>query len=130
MKNKLKLDYLSSLLPQNVGNASRYSLCNSDNLQTIFSRTTLYFNSFYRPQRGLGIIYPQKQIKLHQLMLVVVVVLGFNVPPTAKVIRRRDQLIHSNSSLTAEEKKSPSTPTVAAEEVSFSILDFEQTAAT
>ena len=39
-------DYLSSLLPQNVGNASRYSLRNSDNLQTIFSRTTLYSNSF------------------------------------------------------------------------------------
>ena len=46
MKNNLTPDYLSSLLPQNVGNASRYSLRNSDNLQTIFSRTTLYSNSF------------------------------------------------------------------------------------
>ena len=46
MKNNLMPDYLSSLLPQNVGNASRYSLGNSDNLQTIFSRTTIYSNSF------------------------------------------------------------------------------------
>ena len=37
MKNNLTPDYLSSLLPQRVGNASRYSLRNSDNLQTIFA---------------------------------------------------------------------------------------------
>ena len=46
MKNNLTPDYLSSLLPQRVGNASRYSLRNSDNLQTIFAQTTLYSNSF------------------------------------------------------------------------------------
>ena len=32
MKNNLTPEYLSSLLPQNVGNTSRYSLRNSDNL--------------------------------------------------------------------------------------------------
>ena len=104
MKNNLMPDYLSSLLPQNVGNASRYNLRNSDNLQTLFSRTTHILIHSYRPQSGLGIIYLQKQSKLHQL-------------------------IHSNSSFTAEEKKSPSTSTVGAEDVSFSTLDFEQTAA-
>lgn len=46
MKNNLTPEYLSSLLPKNVGNASRYSLRNSDNLQGIFSRTALYSNSF------------------------------------------------------------------------------------
>ena len=46
MKNNLTPEYLSSLPPQNVGNTSRYSLRNSDNLQGIFSRTALYSNSF------------------------------------------------------------------------------------
>ena len=46
MKNNLTPEYLSSLLPQNVGNTSRYSLHNSDNLQGIFSRTAQYSNSF------------------------------------------------------------------------------------
>ena len=38
--------YLSLLIPQNVGQTTRYSLRNSNHLQTIHSRTTLYFNSF------------------------------------------------------------------------------------
>ena len=46
MKNNLTPEYLSSLRPQNVGNTSRYSLRNSDNLQGIFSRTALYSNFF------------------------------------------------------------------------------------
>ena len=46
MKNNLTPEYLSSLLPQNVGNTSRYSLRNSDNLQGILCRTALYSNSF------------------------------------------------------------------------------------
>ena len=46
MKNNLTPQCVSSLLPQTVGNASRYSFRNSDNLQTIFSRTAMYSNSF------------------------------------------------------------------------------------
>ena len=37
---------LSSLVPQSVSNISRYNLRNSNNLQTIDARTTLYYNSF------------------------------------------------------------------------------------
>ena len=38
--------YLSSLIPPSVSDMSRYNLRNSDQLQTIDSRTNLYFNSF------------------------------------------------------------------------------------
>ena len=38
--------YLSSLIPQSVGNISRYNLRNSENIQTMDSRTNLYYNSF------------------------------------------------------------------------------------
>ena len=37
---------LSSLVPSTVSNISRYNLRNSNNLQTIYARTTLYYNSF------------------------------------------------------------------------------------
>lgn len=46
MKNNLTPTYLSSLIPQNVGNISRYNLRNADDLQPIHSRTVLYSNSF------------------------------------------------------------------------------------
>ena len=46
MKNNLTPPYLSSLVPQTVGQTTRYSLRNSNDLQTIQSRTTLYSNSF------------------------------------------------------------------------------------
>ena len=46
MKNNLTPLYLSSLVPQTVGQTTRYSLRNSNDLQTIQSRTTLYSNSF------------------------------------------------------------------------------------
>ncbi len=39
-------NYLSSLLPTTVGNATTHNLRNIDNTQTINCRTTLYFNSF------------------------------------------------------------------------------------
>ena len=38
--------YLSSLVPQSVSNTTRYNLRNSNDLQTIDARTTLYYNSF------------------------------------------------------------------------------------
>ena len=38
--------YLSSLIPPSVNDMSRYNLRNSDQLQTIDSRTNLYYNSF------------------------------------------------------------------------------------
>lgn len=38
--------YLSSLIPPSVSDMSRYNLRNSDHLQTIESRTNLYYNSF------------------------------------------------------------------------------------
>ena len=37
--------YLSSLVPSTVSNMSRYNLRNSNDLQTIDARTTLYYNS-------------------------------------------------------------------------------------
>ena len=46
MTHNLPPLYLPSLVPQSVSNISRYNLRNSNNLQTIDARTTLYFNSF------------------------------------------------------------------------------------
>ena len=43
---KLSPLYLSSLVPQLVQNASRYSLRNANNVQTIVSHTNQYFHSF------------------------------------------------------------------------------------
>ena len=39
-------EYLSSLIPQQVSNISRYNLRNSDNIQTIRAKTTQYQNYF------------------------------------------------------------------------------------
>ena len=46
MVNGLSPPYLNSLVPDIVGNQSRYSLRNSDNLSNIATRTLLYQNSF------------------------------------------------------------------------------------
>ena len=46
MSNDLTPGYLTSLVPQPVGAASRYSLRNANNLQTIKCRTNLYYESF------------------------------------------------------------------------------------
>lgn len=46
MKHNLVPSYISSLVPQDVGQSTRYNLRNSDNLLTIPARTTLYSNSF------------------------------------------------------------------------------------
>ena len=45
MYNELAPLYLSSLVPPLVQNASRYNLRNSNDTQTIASRTTLFYNS-------------------------------------------------------------------------------------
>lgn len=46
MKNNLSPTYLSSLVPQPVNSISRYNLRNADDLQSIASRTNLYYMSF------------------------------------------------------------------------------------
>ena len=46
MTHNLTPLYLSALVPPSVSNISRYSLRNSNDLQTIDARTTLYYNSF------------------------------------------------------------------------------------
>ena len=46
MYNHLTPPYLSSLVPPLISNFSRYNLRNANDIQTIDSRTTLYFNSF------------------------------------------------------------------------------------
>ena len=46
MKNNLSPTYLSSLVPQSVNSISRYNLRNADDLQSIASRTNLYYMSF------------------------------------------------------------------------------------
>ena len=46
MKNNLTPTYLSSLVPESVGQTSRYNLRNSNDLLTINARTSLYSNSF------------------------------------------------------------------------------------
>ncbi|MES9992837.1 MAG: reverse transcriptase domain-containing protein, partial [Candidatus Thiodiazotropha sp.] len=46
MMHNLTPLYLSTLVPQSVSNISHYNLRNSNDLQTIDARTTLYYNSF------------------------------------------------------------------------------------
>ena len=46
MTHNLAPLYLSSLVPRSVSNISCYNLRDSNNLQTIDARTTLYYNSF------------------------------------------------------------------------------------
>lgn len=46
MKNNLTPAYLSNLVPSSVGNVHRYPLRNSQNIQTIFTRTDFYYKSF------------------------------------------------------------------------------------
>ena len=46
MVDNLTPIYLSSLLPPQVGNISRYNLRNQDKYQTINYKSQLYFNSF------------------------------------------------------------------------------------
>ena len=48
MINNHSPEYLSSLIPPTVSNISRYNLRNAQNIQTIDSRTTQYFNYFCR----------------------------------------------------------------------------------
>jgi hypothetical protein len=46
MKRCLKPSYLLSVVPDLVGLNTAYNLCNSQNINTIRKRTTLYYNSF------------------------------------------------------------------------------------
>lgn len=46
MNHNLAPEYLSSLIPQQVSDISRYNLRNSDNIQTVRAKTTQYQNSF------------------------------------------------------------------------------------
>ena len=46
MKFNLCPEYLSSLVPQTVSSISRYNLRNANDLQTIKTESTLYYNSF------------------------------------------------------------------------------------
>ena len=47
MKNNLTPNYLSSLVPQAVGQTTQYRLRNSNDLQSIHARTALYSNTFF-----------------------------------------------------------------------------------
>ena len=46
MNNGLCPNYLTSLIPQTVGNNTTYSLRNASNIQTIHAKSQLYYNSF------------------------------------------------------------------------------------
>ena len=46
MKNNLCPPYLASLVPNNVGDVSRYNLRNAQHSQTVHANTQLYFNLF------------------------------------------------------------------------------------
>ena len=46
MFNNLSPEYLSSLIPPTINTLPQYNLRNAQNIQTVNSRTTQYFNSF------------------------------------------------------------------------------------
>ena len=66
MQNGLTPEYLSSLVPDNVGNNSAYSLRNSRNLNTIQANSQPYFKYFLpsvtRDWNGLS-----EYIKYHKI---------------------------------------------------------------
>ena len=45
MKNNLCPNYLSSLIPPNIGSSVRYNLCNVSDTRTVHANTQLYYNS-------------------------------------------------------------------------------------
>ena len=47
MVNDLTPQYLSSLVPSTINETSRYNLRNSNDIRTVNSRTSQYYNSFY-----------------------------------------------------------------------------------
>ena len=61
MKHNLSPTYLSALVPRNIGSTTRYSLRNSNDLQTIHSRTTLYSNSLLSSTVRDWTICPRKR---------------------------------------------------------------------
>ena len=97
--------YLSSLIPPSVSDMSRYNLRNSDQLQTIDSRTNLYFNSFLPST-----------------------VRAWNSLP-AEV--KQSQTTHSFRYYLKKKKKhlSPNIIILKIEKPKFSILDYERTVA-
>ena len=46
MVHNLVPDYLSSLVPAQVGETAHYSLRNNNNMRSVYARTQLYYNSF------------------------------------------------------------------------------------
>ena len=46
MKNNLCPNYLSSLVPPNIGSSVRYNLRNVSDIRTVHANTQLYYNSF------------------------------------------------------------------------------------
>ena len=49
MKNNLCPNHLASLVPNNIGDVSRYNLRNVQLSQTVHANSQLYFNSFLPP---------------------------------------------------------------------------------
>ena len=62
MKNNLFPPYLASLVPNNVGDVSRYNLRNVQDSQTVHANTQLYFNSSFRvlSENGMPFHKPQE----------------------------------------------------------------------
>ena len=96
--------YLSSLIPPSVSDMSRYNLRNSDQLQTIDSRTNLYYNSFLPST-----------------------VKAWNSLP-AKVKQSQTNTL-LNTTLTKTKHLSPNIIILKIEKPKFSILDYERTVA-
>ena len=57
MKNNLWPEYLTSLVPFDVGDRNPYNLRNANNIQLIHSRTTLYLTHFFPRQSGYGMTF-------------------------------------------------------------------------
>ena len=55
MSNNLTPHYLSSHIPQPIGAISRYNLRNSNDLQALEARTSLYYHSFLSTAIRCGI---------------------------------------------------------------------------
>ena len=96
--------YLSSLIPPSVSDMSRYNLRNSDRLQTIDSRTNLYYNSFLPSTVRAWIVYRPKWNNNKQQTLL-------------------------NTALTKTKHLPPNIIILKIEKPKFSILDYEPTVA-
>ena len=97
MVNNLVPEYLSSLVTPRVGETSHYLLRNNNNMQTVFARTQLYYNSFLPSTLRAWNELPDNIRSLPSLNLFKKAIKGFSTLPPKHFAfgSRREQVLHT-----------------------------------